>query len=49
MRNREELKQKLHGCYITIPTLFNDPDLSINEDDKSSEAISNELKKMGYT
>ena len=31
MRNREELKQKLHGCYITIPTLFNDPDLSINE------------------
>ena len=29
--------------------LSQDVNLSINEDDESSEAISNELKKMGYT
>jgi hypothetical protein len=29
--------------------LNQDVNLLINEDDESSEAISNELKKMGYT
>ena len=29
--------------------LSQDVNLPINEDDESSEAISNELKKMGYT
>ena len=27
-----QLKKDLEGLYITIPTLFNDPDMSINED-----------------
>ncbi|GIT06651.1 MAG: hypothetical protein CM1200mP30_02810 [Pseudomonadota bacterium] len=27
----EKLKKNLEGLYITIPTLFNDGDLSINE------------------
>ena len=27
-----KLKKDLEGLYITIPTLFNDPDMSINED-----------------
>ena len=27
-----QLKKALEGLYITIPTLFNDPDMSINED-----------------
>ena len=28
----EQLKKDLEGLYITIPTLFHDEDLSINED-----------------
>jgi len=27
-----QLKKDLEGLYITIPTLFNDPDMTINED-----------------
>ncbi|MEC8254520.1 MAG: dihydrodipicolinate synthase family protein, partial [SAR324 cluster bacterium] len=27
-----QLKKDLEGLYITIPTLFNDPNMSINED-----------------
>ena len=30
--NYSQLKKDLEGLYITIPTLFNDPDMSINED-----------------
>ena len=30
--NYAQLKKDLEGLYITIPTLFNDPDMSINED-----------------
>jgi dihydrodipicolinate synthase/N-acetylneuraminate lyase len=27
--NREILKKKLEGCYITVPTMFRDPDLEV--------------------
>ena len=30
--NYSQLKKDLEGLYITIPTLFNDPDMSINKD-----------------
>ena len=30
--NYAQLKKDLEGLYITIPTLFNDPDMSINEE-----------------
>ena len=30
--NYSQLKKDLEGLYITIPTLFNDPDMSLNED-----------------
>ena len=28
--NREVLKNKLEGCYITVPTMFRDPDLEVD-------------------
>ncbi len=34
---------------VSLMNLSQDVNLPINEDDESSEAISNELKKMGYT
>ncbi|MDP6444313.1 MAG: dihydrodipicolinate synthase family protein [Pirellulaceae bacterium] len=29
---REHLKAKLRGCYVTVPTMFRDPDLDLNLD-----------------
>jgi dihydrodipicolinate synthase/N-acetylneuraminate lyase len=28
--NREQLLERLHGCYVTVPSLFRDPDLELN-------------------
>ncbi len=28
----DQLKRRLQGCYVTIPTLFRDPDLEVDED-----------------
>src|SRR5262249_37471713 len=28
--DREKLKKSLEGCYITVPTMFRDPDLEVD-------------------
>ena len=28
--DRDNLKKRLEGCYITVPTLFDDPELELN-------------------
>ena len=30
MMDFERAKQRLEGCYITIPTMFRDPDLEVD-------------------
>ena len=30
MMDRDLLKKKLEGCYITVPTMFRDPDLEVD-------------------
>ena len=29
--NYDEIKKQLCGCYVTVPTLFKDTDLSVNQ------------------
>ncbi len=36
MTDYEKLKSKLAGCYVTIPTMFHDEDLSLDAESMKS-------------